>query len=570
MKSLNHILWLPAVLLACGSPAPAAPVIDPLGDVSLPAGKSRIIPITASSTSGLPLTYTVTSSTNRITVEVHTNNPFWKMSVVQLAASNAPGAFLTPFRGGLAMVTNVGDLTFMLLRDRAPQRVDVIAGLTASGFYTSNTIFHRVIPGFVIQGGDPGTNGQGGPVFRTDDEFHPRALFTGSGQLAMAHPDAPNHTDNNGSQFFITLGAQRFLDLGYTIFGQLLRGFNVASNIINTPRNANDRPLADVIITRASLVPNKTDTVITLTGTNLAGVAGTIRIIADDGVGGRATNTFTATTVPDSTNNTPPILNTPAITNLLIAVNGRVTNIISALDVEGNRLYYDAFGVSDPVNANSSNSVYTTTFTDGLFVVVPNSGYSGPLRFYVAASQDPFNTYDLQEYTFAVGDTAISATATNFVAAPLTAFTNQVLATFTNGVAHSSATNFTAFINWGDNSTNNGVIVTNASGRKEVRGAHTFTNSGSYPIYVTIQSRLGAEARVVATATVPPALGLTRQATNDLLKWPAWAASFQLQSSTNLSGANWTTLTNLPGLVGYENVVTNTRTSSNLFFRLKR
>ena len=81
----------------------AAPVIDPIANVSVPAGKSLTIPITASSPNGRALTFTATSSTNRIKVEVHTNNPSWKMSVAQVAPSNAPGAFLTPFRGGFAI-----------------------------------------------------------------------------------------------------------------------------------------------------------------------------------------------------------------------------------------------------------------------------------------------------------------------------------------------------------------------------------------------------------------------------------------------------------------------------------
>ncbi|NOS71919.1 MAG: peptidylprolyl isomerase [Verrucomicrobia bacterium] len=548
--------------------ANSAPVIDPIPTANIPAGKSLTIPITATSSNSRPLAYTVTSSTNRITVEVHTNNPFWKMSVVQVAPSNAPGAYLTPFRGVLAMVTNIGDMTLMLFRDRAPHTVDVFAGFNLAGMYSSNTIFHRVIPGFMIQGGDPSTNGTGGPVFRYDDEFHPRAIFSGSGQLALAN----SGKDTDGSQFFITLGPQRFLDFGYTLFGQLLRGFNVASNIISTPRNGNDRPFADVIITRASFVANTADTVITLTGTNLAGVSGTIRVIADDGlVGGRVTNTFTATTVSDVANNEAPILNTPAITNRLIPVNGRATNYISAFDFETNTLYYDAYFVNANAFNNSSNSIFTTTYTNGLFVVVPNPGYAGPLRFYVAASQSPsFATYDYQQYTFAVGDTAISAVATNFVAAPIAPFTNRLLATFTNGVPNSSTGNFTASINWGDNSISSGVIQTNAEGKKEVRGSHTYTNSGDYPVYVTVQSMLGAEATVVSTAIVPPSLDLTRTGTNTILRWPAWAAGYQLQSHTNLATANWAAVTNLSALAGYETVVTNGGTASNKFYRLKR
>lgn len=548
----------------------AAPVIDPLPDVSVPAGKSLTIPVTATSPGGRPLTFTITSSTNSIVVEHHTNNPFWKMSVVQAAAANAPGAFPTPFRGGLVTVTNIGDMTFMLFRDRAPRTVDAIAALTTSGFYNSNTIFHRVVlqPYFIIQGGDPDTNGSGGPVFRYDEELHPRSLFTGRGQLGAAR----SGPDSDGSQFFITATPQRDFDLRYTIFGQLVRGDTVLSNVLHTATNANSRPLADVIITRASLVPNPTDTVITLTSTIQAGVTGTIQIVADDGTGGRTTNSFTATTVTDSVNSIP-LLNSPAITNLIVPVNGSLTNFISALDLEGNASSYDAYFADQ--NTSVTNATFTTNpGADGKFVLTPKPGYSGPLKIYVAVAADDlsffFGIYDYQRFTIAVGDTAISASPTNFVARPLVSFTNQILATFTNGIPNSPSGNFTAAINWGDNSLGNGVIVTNLSGHKEVRGAHTYTNSGHYPIYVNIRSPLGAEATVISTAYVQPSLSLTRIGASDLLRWPAWATDYQLQSQTNLATGSWAAVTNLPRLVGYETVVTNLSSESSGFFRLKR
>src|SRR5436190_13832126 len=312
--------WL-ALGILFGVRLGAAPVIDPISNASIPAGKSLLIPITASSPNGRPLTFTATSSTNRITVEVKTNNPFWKFTVVQAAASNAPGAFPTSFRGGVATVTNVGDMVFMLFKDVAPRSVDVFSGLSCAGFYNSNTIFHRVIAGFMNQGGDPLTNGTGGPVFRYDDEFKTNALFSGYGQLALAN----SGPDTDGSQFFVTVAPYRFGDFGYTISGQLVRGFSVLSNINNTAVDPNSRPLANVIITRASLVPNATDTVLTLTGTNLAGVSGTIKVIADDGAGGLATNSFATTTVAD-VQNEPPILSSVPITNKFCPVNGRLTN----------------------------------------------------------------------------------------------------------------------------------------------------------------------------------------------------------------------------------------------------
>jgi hypothetical protein len=363
----------------------------------------------------------------------------------------------------------------------------------------------------------------------------------------------------------VTFGQQRFLDLGYTLCGQLLRGFNVLTNVINTPTNGASRPLADVIITQASLVPDITDTVLTLTGTNLAGVLGTIKVIADDGAGGRKTNSFTAITTAD-TQNEPPILRAVPITNKFCPINGRLTNFIAAFDMEKNALAYAAAYVDGPSGDNSTNTTINTT--TGQLVIVPNAGYSGPLKLYVQTGVASIT--DQQSVTFAVGDVPITALSTNFVAQSLVPFTNQVLATFTNSIPNSSATNFTASINWGDNSVTNGVIQTNLTGRKEVLGWHTYTNAGDYPVVVTIDSRLGAQAVVTTIATVPPAMSLSRSGTNSVLKWPAFAFDYKPQSGTNFTSTNWVTLTNQVTLSGYDNVATNTSGGSNRFFRLKR
>jgi cyclophilin family peptidyl-prolyl cis-trans isomerase len=575
-RILAHLGRLVGLIPLLALTAMTAPIIDPLGNVTIPAGKSLIIPVTATSPNGRPLTFTATSTTTGIAVILHTNNPFWKMTVVQAASASAPGAFSTPFRGGVQTVTNIGDMTFMLFRDIAPHTVDVIQGLTAGGLYTSNTIFHRVIPGFVIQGGDPDTNGLGGPVFRFDDEFNPSAIFSGSGQLAMAN--SGKNTD--GSQFFVTQGPQRFLDFGYTLFGQLLRGFNVLTNVINTPTDTNSRPLANVIITHASFVPDNFDTVITLTGTNVNGVSGTISVIADDGAGGRTTNTFTATTATDGSSNGEPLIYPNTVTNLVGPANVTLTNILNAVGLDGQTLYWDVEptdynAVSNSI-VNTTNSVYrvltyNVTNASGQIQLLlkPSANYVGPVNiyFFVSASTS-FQTYDEQEYPFAFGDTPVLGQATNFTVPALAPFTNQLLAEFTNGVPTSPVTNFTAFINWGDNSTNSGIIVTNLLHQKEVLGAHTYTNAGTYPVYITIQSYLGAATTVIATANVPPTMSLTTAGTNTIVTWPAWATDYQLKSATNLAGANWQTVSNFPVLNGYNSVVTNGTTGSALFFRL--
>ena len=559
----------------------AVPVIDPIPNANIPAGKSLIVPVTATSPNNRPLTFTATSSTNSIIVLVHTNEPFWKMSVVQAAASNAPGAFQIPFRGSVATVTNIGDMTFMLFKEIAPHTVDVIQGLTESGLYTSNTIFHRVVPGFVIQGGDPSTNGTGGPVFRYDDEFNPTAIFSGNGQLALAN----SGKDTDGSQFFVTSGPQRFLDFGYTLFGQLLRGFNVLTNVINTPTNGAARPLADVIITKASFVPDTSDTVLTLTATNRAGVVGTISVIADDGAGGRVTNTFTATSFTDTNSNGQALLFGNTVTNLVAPVNVTLTNVLNGIGLDSEPLYWSVqFADQASYNGASNSTLITTnsilkTLTYNVtnaggqiqVFVKPSANYTGPvnLLFYVSSSSG-FSSYDFQRYSFTFGDTAISAQGTNFTAFAQMPFSNQLLASFTNGVPGSPTNNFTAFINWGDNFTNSGMIANGLNGRKNVLGSHTYTNAGNYPIYLTIQSTVGANATVVSTANVPPALSSTLAGTQNVISWPAWATGYQLLSNTNLSPAGWSAVTNFSTLVGYQSVVTNNPTGGDFFYRLKQ
>jgi cyclophilin family peptidyl-prolyl cis-trans isomerase len=487
--------WFFCAACALSLSASAAPVIDPIANANISAARSLILPVTATSPNGLPLTFAVSSSTDGILVEIETNNPFWKLSVVQAASPKAPGAYSTPFRGGTVTVTNMGDMTFMLFRAWTPHTVNVIQGLTDSGFYTSNTIFHRVVSGSIIQGGDPNTNGTGGPVFRFDDEYYPKALFTGNGQLAMAN----SGKDTDGSQFFVTIGPQRSLDFSYTLFGQLLRGFNVLTNIEHVAANGASRPLADVIITRASLVPDTSDTVLTLTGTNLVGVSGTISVIADDGAGGRTTNTFTATTVTNTVND-PPFIYPVAITNLVGPLNSPLTNTITQLDLDGDTNYW--FG--ERLDSNSTNSFFTVTNAQMQLVVVPDTNFAGATSLGVAIAVSPngpsSGAYDSQTYTFAFGDTPIAALGTNFVA--LSPFSDQVLAAFTNGVPNSPTDSFSAFINWGDNVTNSGVIATNLGGWKEVHGSHTYIHGGDYPIYVTIQSSLGASVTAVSIAAI--------------------------------------------------------------------
>ena len=143
--------------------------------------------------------------------------------------------------------TSFGNIKFSLLPDIAPETVRNFSQLAKSKFY-NETLFHRVIPGFMIQGGDPNTKnpdkstwGQGGPGYNLKAEFNTRSHLRGIVSMARA-----NDPDSAGSQFFIITSDSTFLDRQYTVFGEVVDGMEVADKIVNLPRDGNDCPNQEV------------------------------------------------------------------------------------------------------------------------------------------------------------------------------------------------------------------------------------------------------------------------------------------------------------------------------------
>ena len=140
--------------------------------------------------------------------------------------------------------TNLGSIEFSLLPELAPETVRNFVTLTKSEFY-NGTLFHRVIPGFMIQGGDPNTKkpelraqwGMGGPGHNVKAEFSSRSHLRGI--VSMARSTDPNSA---GSQFFIVTADSTFLDREYTVFGEVTQGMDVADKIVNLPRDQTDCP----------------------------------------------------------------------------------------------------------------------------------------------------------------------------------------------------------------------------------------------------------------------------------------------------------------------------------------
>jgi len=159
--------------------------------------------------------------------------------------------------------TSKGNITCILFEKEAPKTVSNFVGL-ANGtkewtepktakkvkkrFY-DGLIFHRVIPNFMIQGGDPEGTGRGGPGYKFEDEFHPDLKFDKPGRLAMANA-GPN---TNGSQFFITHVPTTWLNNKHTIFGQVIDGQDAVDNIGKVKKDRRNKPLEDVIIKKLEI-----------------------------------------------------------------------------------------------------------------------------------------------------------------------------------------------------------------------------------------------------------------------------------------------------------------------------
>ena len=144
--------------------------------------------------------------------------------------------------------TSKGDFTVELYEDKAPITTKNFIDLVNKKFY-DGLIFHRVIDGFMIQGGDPKGNGIGGPGYKIPDEFHPDLKHDTAGILSMANA-GPN---TGGSQFFITLAPTPHLDKKHAVFGKVKNGLDVVKAIGKVKTGAMDKPVEDVVIKKITI-----------------------------------------------------------------------------------------------------------------------------------------------------------------------------------------------------------------------------------------------------------------------------------------------------------------------------
>jgi len=149
----------------------------------------------------------------------------------------------------IQFTTNKGVFVAQMFEEKAPQTTKNFIELTEKGFY-DGLIFHRVIDGFMIQGGDPTGTGRGGPGYRIKDEFGEGLAHDSEGILSMANA-GPN---TGGSQFFITLAPTPWLNGHHAIFGKIVKGMDVVREIGSVATNFQDRPVDPVLMEKVEVL----------------------------------------------------------------------------------------------------------------------------------------------------------------------------------------------------------------------------------------------------------------------------------------------------------------------------
>ncbi len=368
---LEGIQSLKAIGTRANVPIPRsdAPYLEAIENVTVGIGSPLHIPIDAYHPLGLPLTISVTSDKpDRVVPTVLSGNR------------------------NLLIKTDFGDMNFQLFEDKAPRPAERVIQLAEDGFY-DGILFHRVIDGFMIQGGDPAGTGSGGsPLGNFADQFNLDLQHNRSGILSFAK----SSDDTNNSQFFITAGPTRHLDFNHSVFGQLVEGDSTRQAINQTATGANDRPTHDVAMKTVSVFTDSENGLVLLKPTGTGTITANVTVTVSDGRKS-ARRTFVVTVVADTANGAPFLNDLPSSMN---AVAGIPLNFnLTSQDKEGDTVTY-------AVQALGSVPFDVSVTASGVVTLNPPVDFEGDLPLAVGVWQtNPSTTgdrYDTQVLTVRV------------------------------------------------------------------------------------------------------------------------------------------------------------------------
>ena len=367
------------------------PTLAAIPNQTLQAGLPLEIPINATSPSGFALSYSVTSTNSAVTADLQTGNPILTLNVTHTASTQAGDTSFS------------GTIEIELFPTAAPNTVAQIENLVNSGAY-NGIDFYRIVPGFVAQAGlDGATPPTSANVKTLDDEFNsvlPGAdpsqplEYTSEGVVGLARMTAD---DTGSTEFFITTtNTSSFLDLQYTVFGQVVSGMNILTDIGNVPNNAsnNNLPYSPVTITKATITTDNLNFALGVSAPVGTTGSSSVTVTANDGHGDTTSQTFQVT-VEAAQSDPGPILET--IPTQTTTVNTPLSFQLPAFDLEGDTItYYDqtglqsSFGLS-PTQAINSNLNVSINSSTGMVTVTPTNGLVGvtPMFFGVASSATP-------------------------------------------------------------------------------------------------------------------------------------------------------------------------------------
>jgi Ca2+-binding RTX toxin-like protein/cyclophilin family peptidyl-prolyl cis-trans isomerase len=347
------------------------PGMAPIGTQNLLAGSPLLIPLDGFDPNGDNLTYTITLSNNTAGLT----------------------AQLMPRNGALQItVAGYGQILIDTFDDLVPRATGRIKQLANDGFY-DGVLFHRVINGFVIQGGDPTGTGSGSSDLEDfDDQFNLDLQHNRTGLVSMAKTT----DDTNNSQFFITEGAQRHLDFQHSIFGIVVEGESVRdaiSNIATTGNSGNpaNRPLFDVVMNSVDVVDDNENAVLMLKAPEGRTGSATVTVRVSDTAGNFFEQSFQVNVQPDTVNGDPFLADIPAIRTL---VNTPISFPLTAIDGDVNpapTFFFDQTTLNTnqlfiPYSTNSNKLTYTTNSSTGVVTVTPRNNFSGIENITVATA----------------------------------------------------------------------------------------------------------------------------------------------------------------------------------------